>query len=386
MSPAIKPETCIRCKGKLWCGLPRCPVYDRVRSLKPVQFRRELEAPSPPFYMVSWKGYPQVAVGPNLSVSGGVEAEGNGGGMNQTMDEFLVGMSSQVRPYQVRAIRSTEEAALSIEPVFVNAELKHSLRIDEFDLGRTPTVLARTIRLEDTPKIPGKVFEIVDSTDLKAGEAVLDLSGHFGFDYAVRVLSTGNLGIPSERKLVPTRWAITAVDSVIAKDLFGTIRHHPEIPTYEIYEYSHWDNQFVILLVPWGWAFEMLEQWFSGSAWGGGIMQDHEYGRLKKDYASNITGAYYSARMEVLRHLAGRRKRATAIIFRRIGEGYVFPVGVWHVRECVKEALAGKPEKFGDLEGALARVGQKMGNWDSWRTRSVLLGMLKTQKRLGDYF
>ncbi len=381
MAASISPGTCIRCKGRLWCGLPRCPVYDRARTLRRIKYKKNIEAPSPPFYLVSWKNYPRVAVGPHLSVNGNPVEKS----MDIPMSEFIAGQSAQVRPFKVKDIRSAEEAALSIRPVMMNAELKTILRINDFDLGQVPAVAAKKITLEDTPKIPGKIFEIVDSCDLKAEYAVDFLDSKFGFDYAVRVLSTGNIGVKSERKMVPTRWAITAVDSIIAKKLFEKVRRYDEIPDFEIYETTHWDNQFVILMAPWGWAFEMMESWHRGSVWGGGIAQDHEYGRLKKDYAGNITGAYYSARMEVLKQLENRRRRAAVFVFRRIGPGYVFPVGVWHVRDSIREALAGRPEKFGDLETALARVGEKLGGLEAWKTRSRLLPLISKQQRLVDY-
>ncbi|MBR9681642.1 MAG: hypothetical protein GOV00_02455, partial [Candidatus Altiarchaeota archaeon] len=246
MVSSINPGTCIKCKGRLWCRLTRCPVYDRARSLRKIKFKKNVEAPTQPFYMISWKNYPRVAVGPHLSVnSKGIEKS-----MKISMDDFLVNMSSQVRPFEVKSIRTSEEAALSINPIFVNAELKSAINVNEFDLGQVPTVSARKITLEDTPKIPGKVFEIVDSYDLKASFAVNSLEDNFGFDYAVQALSTGNLGVKSERKMVPTRWAITAVDSIIAKGLFEKVKTFEEVRDFEIYELVHWDNHFVILIVP----------------------------------------------------------------------------------------------------------------------------------------
>ena len=128
----------------------------------------------------------------------------------------------------------------------------------------------------------------------------------------------------------------------------------------------------------------MMESWHHGSVWGGGIAQDHEYGRLKKDYASNITGAYYSARMEALKQLEKRRKRAAVFVFRNIGPEYVFPVGVWHVRDCVRDALLKRPEKYGDLLSALERVGEKMGGLATWKKNSQLLPMIEGQQRLID--
>ncbi|MFX0092052.1 MAG: hypothetical protein ACFFBD_09855, partial [Candidatus Hodarchaeota archaeon] len=69
----ISADTCLVCKGKLFCGKPKCPL------LIPLQKRYALKnapkkqksffGPSPPDAFIGWKNYPNVWAGPLLIIS-----------------------------------------------------------------------------------------------------------------------------------------------------------------------------------------------------------------------------------------------------------------------------------------------------------------------------
>lgn len=365
----ISDKLCIRCKGKLLCGLSSCPIFNRMRSFREKGLKRDLEAPSPPHYLVSWKGYPQVAVGPNLSFRGIASNP-----FDMSLEEFVVNRANELRAFQIKGIRNQEEASLSVDPVLFGVKLKSLPRVERLS-ATGMNAPAESIIPEDGMKVPGRVYSIVDSYDMKAQEGLLRLE-RYGFDYLVQALSTGNLGLPVQRKMVPTRWAITAVDSALAREHFSRIRGKPQVQNFELYRVNHWDNRFWIVLAPWGWGFEMLERWHDGS-----VIVDREYGRLKKDYASNITGAYYSARLEVLKQLSGRNRQAAAIVIRQIGKNYIYPVGVWHVREAVKRALDKNPEKFSSTAELETRLMEEV-DWPNWKAKSRMWRTLTEQSTL----
>ncbi|MBR9680769.1 MAG: hypothetical protein GOU98_03005 [Candidatus Altiarchaeota archaeon] len=363
----ISDKICTQCKGKLMCGLSTCPLFRKFDSFR--NLKKEILAPSPPNYMISWKGYPQVSIGPNLSLSGIHKKP-----YDLKLEEFVTIRANELRTYQKASIRQSEETALSINPVDFDVKLKHiPNRLSPHGFN----AYATSITPGDT-KIPEKIYSVVDSFDIKAQDSILKLE-KYGFDYLVQILSTGNLGLKNQRKLVPTRWAITAVDSSLAKDLFLKIRNKDEIKNYELYKVNHWDNHFWIVLVPWGWGFEMLERWHEGD-----VIADFEYARLKKDYAKNITGAYYSARLEILRHLEKQKRQATCIVIRQIGNKYIYPVGVWHIREAVKQGLKNKPEKFSSLCDLEKRLNSEL-DWKTWKKKSTIWKTISTQKRLKDF-
>ena len=238
----IDSKLCVRCKGKLLCGLKNCPLYDRMKKFKELKLKKEVEAPSPPNFLISWKSYPRVAIGPNLSLKG-IPKDAYG----LTLEEFVSVRANQLRTFQMKGIRTKEETALSVKPVNFDVKLK-SITGQSSD-PRGIVAMIDKITPGDV-KVPGKIYSLVDNYDIKAKDALLKIK-NYGFEYMVQTLSTGNLGIPTQRKLVPTRWAITAVDSILAKDYFVKIRSKPQLQNFELYQIEHWDNHFLIILLPW---------------------------------------------------------------------------------------------------------------------------------------
>jgi hypothetical protein len=54
------------------------------------------------------------------------------------------------------------------------------------------------------------------------------------------------------------------------------------------------------------------------------------------------------------------RRQAGVIVFREIYEGYIIPVGVWEVRENVRQAMKNTPKKFDTLQGALQDISMRL--------------------------
>ena len=163
------------------------------------------------------------------------------------------------------------------------------------------------------------------------------------------------------------------------------------IDYFELYNSKYLDNDFWILLLPSKWQFEQLEAWKPGTAWTqnegqASIISDFEFYNGRKDYASNVAGAYYAARLGVCEHLMRRKKQAGAIIFREIGEGYKIPVGVFQIRENVREALRKKPLTFFELPLVLKFLEKKLSvPAKQYEKESKLLDSLKHQKRILDF-
>src|SRR5260370_1396092 len=77
-----------------------------------------------------------------------------------------------------------------------------------------------------------------------------------------RAFSLGMFGENKRRKLVTTRWSITAVDSNLSLRLMARLRQHPLIDEYRVYKYEYLDNTYVGILTPERWRFEWIEAWF----------------------------------------------------------------------------------------------------------------------------
>ena len=66
--------------------------------------------------------------------------------------------------------------------------------------------------------------------DIKATSALEELyKEKIKVDHLQKLLSVGLLGVKMNRRMVPTRWSITATDDIISKKLLEKIRYFPEV-------------------------------------------------------------------------------------------------------------------------------------------------------------
>jgi len=129
------------------------------------------------------------------------------------------------------------------------------------------------------------------------------------------------------------------------------------------------------------WSFEMIESWFTSR----GQMatgSDNEDARAL-NHNPTIAGAYFAARLAVAEQLARRHKRAAAIVLREIHPKYVMPLGVWQIRQGVREALKKPPQKFERFHDAISfacsymsmsknEVVQKSWLWKSFKSQTKI--------------
>lgn len=222
--------------------------------------------------------------------------------------------------------------------------------------------------------------------DLHATEAVVDLYQK-GVEVSRinRVLSMGMLGLQKNRRLVPTRWSISATDDIISVNLIRGIDTYPTIDFFEVYKYSHLGNYYSIILIPDDiWSFEMQEGWFDNGNLG--IGADFEDAKGLDHYPS-IAGAYFAARLGVAEHLLKRRRKAAALVLREIHSDYVMPVGVWQIREGIREALRRKKRQIENFEKALsfACLNLSVSNKE-WIRNSKIYRNMREQMRITAFF
>lgn len=102
---------------------------------------------------------------------------------------------------------------------------------------------------------------------------------------------------------------------------------------------------------------------------------------------ADIGGCYYAARLAVCELLEKERRQATVIVMREAHPGYIMPVGVWQVRENVRNAMRQKPLKFNTLNEALARIARQFKiPIRRWIRNSELLQNALFQRKLNEYF
>ncbi|KKM15900.1 hypothetical protein LCGC14_1691420, partial [marine sediment metagenome] len=211
-----------------------------------------------------------------------------------------------------KLLETSQELSMAARPVDTETRLgKMNLRMmmDNHSLPMGPSGMTEKITITENTKVHPKVEYCVSDTDLNASEAIsehLYFKGHVPESTIKRIFSAGLLGEEKRRRIVPTRWTITAVDDIISKALIKEIKKFPEINDYQIFETTYLDNHFKILLFPGKFIYEMNEVWAPNTLWNISldgtnqnlqpqIMTDFEFYGGRKDYASNITGAYYAA-------------------------------------------------------------------------------------------
>jgi hypothetical protein len=193
-----------------------------------------------------------------------------------------------------------------------------------------------------------------------------------------RVLSAGGLGKSQNRRLVPTRWSITAVDDTVGNYLRGSVRTNRPLSGVEVWVNEYVGNRYWILLAPGQWEFELVEMKSPGSVWNPDPTGDiwmgsaHEGYEGRTDYVDETAGAYYAARLGVLEYLERRGRQAKALVLREVSDDYWAPVGVWQIRESVRNAfeeapahdrgeeLAGEPGEAASLGEALRVVATQL--------------------------
>ncbi|MEM0360301.1 MAG: Nre family DNA repair protein [Candidatus Diapherotrites archaeon] len=409
----LNPRLCVKCKGKLLCGLSYCPILERysLRSRATARINgTDFYGSSPPGLFVSWHNYPNITV----SALSPTTVEQNASffdapekwfGLSEkeilSFRESLIGsgkkFTARAASSPDKKLATMQELVMSYKPVNVEVSLfkkpELSLSFDESVAPTGPRAPLKSIKLTENPKIPQKVDYLNADINADSMTAVMELYyAGFPVSFLYKLLSAGALGVEKNRRLVPTRWAISAIDSNVSEKIINEkVKSFPQINEIRLFHSNYLDNAFYILLLPREWSFEQLECWLPGGAWTANakeysIIQDHEFYDGRKDYASNVEGAYYSARLAVAEYLAREKRQAAVIVFREIGQDYNLPLGVWVIRETVRKALESKPFIFQELNLALKFLGLKLRvPIAQYEKESKLLDHWKHQKRLGDF-
>ena len=289
----------------------------------------------------------------------------------------------------------TQELALSSKPVSTEIFLKKKpiIQITQDNVFRpmtNPAPLKKAI-LEENPKVEKKVDYLTSDYDVKAATAIKELyKTKIKVDHLQKLLSVGLLGTKIRRRMVPTRWSITATDDTISKHHLEQIRYFSEINQITLFSGDFVGNYIEVLLLPGRFSFEAIEAWKAGNFYAGEttqFAQDFEgfYGRKK--YASNITGGYYAMRLPTTEHLTKIKRQATVFVFREIRKEYYAPLGVGVVRETTRRAFQNQPKHFDTIDEAFKDMQTRINlPLDIIKQKSWTLKEYGKQKSLKEFF
>jgi hypothetical protein len=402
---------CVLCKGaRALCGKTRCPIMVKVNYFlksAPLMSKEDIDGNSPPSVFIGRIGYPNVYVGPlvppvheDTSIYDLPERW-----FGKSMDEIVGFRSLLIRgKHRVnvqtfgdagKIMDQTRELALADSSVDIELNLtkkpRGSIYLDDDVQPFGPSAPIRDIHVNNA-RYDDKIEKAYYDTDLRATQAVIELYSRGVIVSKIqKAFSVGAFGVEKKRRLVPTRWSITAVDDILSKNLREKVKTYPEINEYRVYESIYLDNVFEILMIPSQWSYESMEAWYPGTVWNPAgtniaIFSDWEGNSGRTTYAS-IGGCYYSARLAVCEQLTHERRQATAIVLREARPGYIMPIGVWQVRENVRNAMHQKPYKFKNLAESLQFISGRFEiPMQRWILQSALLKRALFQKKITDFF
>ncbi|MGC8730404.1 MAG: Nre family DNA repair protein [Candidatus Micrarchaeia archaeon] len=253
-----------------------------------------------------------------------------------------------------------------------------------------PSAAIRNVELHNI-KADKKIERSYYDTDAKAATSIVELYNRgLPISKIDIALSAGLLGIKKYRKFVPTRWSITATDDIISKSNLQEVKENESIDAIYAYFHVSLDNRWLIFFIPGSWQYESAEAWYPHTIWnmeGSSINIEASYENYNgRNTYAEIGGCYYAARVAVTEKLKEIKKQAVVLILREVHEGYLLPVGVWNVREHVRETLATTPTVMHSVNDMLNYIDEKMEiKHKGWISNTHLLRILTMQKRLDSY-
>ncbi len=404
---------CLKCKGRGFCGRSFCPIYAKSQAIFKVEkiLNKSDFASSSPAPFVGHYGYPKVNVGILSPAKLEEDAELYDAPQYWADHNFKIPKIVDLRSSLINSrfkievkkqnkfLDISKEVGMASKPVDVEISVdekpRFRLKVDSYNAPVGPNAKLKNAQITSNPKISHYVDKVVDDIDLKAKNAILYLhKKDFNENFLTKLLSVGNLGLKKNRKLVPTRWSITATDDMIAKELIAKIKDYKQAD-YLAFFGSYLGNYYLILLFPEPWFYELFETYMPKTSWNVdenvNYTTDYEpyYGR--KTYAENCAGGYYAARLSIVEKLEKTKRQSSVLALRFITGEYAVPLGVWVVREAVRKAMKNRPIEFASKELMLnyARLLiKKKFNYDvnNLLKNSILLRNIKHQTKLNKFF
>jgi hypothetical protein len=355
-----------------------------------------LSGSSPPSVFVGSYNYPKVGVGPMVPPVHGDTS------LLDLPEKWLGKSLEEIVNFRLSLVRGIQKVSV------MDSETRYIEKLQEVAMSSGPTdsdlefhkktVPITTIDGESAPFGPiGEIKKVKFSglsvqkpiekayydRDLKAEDAILKLYNS-GIDLSQiqKCFSIGMFG--KKRKLVPTRWSITATDDIISKSLVSEILDYQLIDSCRVFSFNHLGNMFAVILFPHRWLFEMEEAWYDEQGQIG-FGTDFEDAR-GIDHPPAIAGAYFAAKLGVAEYLSRNKIQAAVLVLREIRPEYAIPVGVWQIREGIREAMKQTPIIASNLDEGLNHACKSLSiSKFEWLSKGEIIKKMK-QKSITDFF
>ncbi len=360
---------CVRCKGRGFCGRKVCAFVLKAKSMLSVS--KKLTSTDYCSYgtapFIGRHGYPKVSVGvlAPASFDGDPEFYDNPyewSKKNLSIQNIIELRSSLINSknfssvYDIndKHISDVRDITLSTKPPEIEVKLEQKprfrIKLDAYSSPLGPSARLKSLAISSNPKIPGAVEK---SDDRPAEEALTYLykKRKFNENYLAKALSVGSFGL--NKKLVPTRWSITATDDILSRSIIQELKQYQEVE-YSAFSGSFLGNYYLILMFPGPFSYELFETYMPDSSYNTSSKlvyeTDYEDVNGRKDYADSTAGGYYATRLAVAEKLRSMKKQGSVLVIRVITPEYSVPLGVWVVRQAVRKTLQSRGLVFDSKE------------------------------------
>ena len=350
---------------------------------------------SPPSVFVGSYGYPKVSVGPMVPPMHGDTTllDSPELWVGKSLEEIVNFRLSLIRGIKNisinepngRYIENLHEVAMSSRPIDSELQFYKNPKPVAFIDGESapfgPVGEVASAKFSSTSSDKSIQRAYYDH-DLKAQDAVVSLYNR-GIEISKiqKCFSVGMFG--KKRKLVPTKWSITATDSIIAESLMSEILEFDLIDSCRVFSHDHLGNMFSVVLFPHRWLFENQEAWHTGNSIGFGSDIEDAKGI---DHSPVTAGAFFAAKLGVAEYLLEKKCQASALVLREIRPEYAVPVGVWQIREAIRSAMKNEPYIAENFDDGITFAAKRMSvSKSEWLSKGNMLSMLK-QKSISDFF
>jgi DNA repair protein NreA len=401
---------CLRCRSaQLLCGKPVCPLLLRYHAFErtlPMVQGTELSGSSPPAVFVGRFGYPKVSFGPLLSPEHGRTE------LLDTPEDWVGRSVAEVIGFRTGLVRGTSPIRVTdaekpiplleeLQLLGIAAESAESetrfrrpprghIALSDSAPPFGPSAPIDHLRL-DVRRVDPHLDRLSSDTAASARIAVEELYQRgVKVSRIQRAFSVGTLGRRGRRRLVPTRWSITAVDDLLSKQNVREVRMLPELGDIRVHRLTALDNRWLIVLLPGIWRYESIESWYPSTFWNPSpteiiMMGDHEGHDGRTTYAS-IGGCYYAARLATSEALLRLGRQAGVVVLREVHPGEILPLGVWNVREHVRAAMLEPAIRLGSMAELSSLIRSMFAiPLQRWLLQSAVLHEARTQRKLDDW-
>ena len=293
--------------------------------------------------------------------------------------------SINIRKSDEKIKKEIEDIYKSKNEVNFTSKFQNELKFNKIILNKFSGIVGNkneitNIESNENTKTSKKI-EKYTLGDIKAKNAVIDLYEKGTNEHQIiNLLSIGSFGKQINKKLVPTRWAITTYDKIIEEFLFKKIYNNKIDNFYRLFYSIDKGNEFLILTLPDNIKGTIIEKFSINKE----IDSFNDYNKLDKKEPMTA-GGYYSTKLSIFEHLH-KSKRQSSFISSRIIKEYDIPLGVVFVREMVRKAMKTQILKSNSFEEVKEFINLNYSNHLNDIINSKTIKQHNSQKKLSNFF